>query len=404
MRIDNFKKEGMFNLQAYKNLNLLDVKNEVLIKDAVIIVQEGRFKNIGQNIEIPKDAEVTDLQGKTVIPGLIDAHIHSMLDASANPEKNLIEENDALTIIKAQKALANTLKAGITYVRDLGGAKYLDLGLRDAVNKGLIKGPRMQVAGKMITMTGGHGHKMGREVDGTAEARKAAREQLKAGVDVVKIMATGGVMTEGVEPGSPQLTLEEIKAAVKEAHKAGRKTASHAQGTTGIQNAVKAGIDSIEHGIFLDQKTVDLMSTKNTFLVATLTAPYWIVEKGVENGIPEFAVKKSEKIIKSHCESFKLALDNNIKIAMGTDAGTPFNEHGKNTYELKLMVEAGMSSMQAIKAATLGGAELLGIIEDFGSIETGKVADMVVLNGNPLDRIEDVFKVVSVFKAGKLVV
>jgi len=394
----------MFNLQAYTNLNLLDVKNEVLINDAVIIVQEGRFKNIGQSIQIPKDAEVTDLQGKTVIPGLIDAHIHSILDASANPEKNLIEENDALTIIKAQKALEKTLKAGITYVRDLGGAKYLDLGLRDAVKKGLVKGPRIQVAGKMITMTGGHGYKMGREVDGTAEARKAAREQLKAGVDIVKIMATGGVMTEGVEPGSPQLSLEEIKAAVEEAHKAGRKTASHAQGTIGIQNAVKAGIDSIEHGIFLDQETVDLMRTHDTFLVATLTAPYWIVEKGVENGIPEFAVKKSEQIIKSHCESFKLALDNNIKIAMGTDAGTPFNEHGKNTYELKLMVEAGMSSMQAIKAATLGGAELLDITEDFGSIEKGKVADMVVINGNPLDRIEDVFKIASVIKAGEVVV
>jgi len=391
-------------LQAYTNLNLLDVKNEVLINDVVIIVQEGRFKNIGQSIQIPKDAEVTDLQGKTVIPGLIDAHIHSILDASANPEKNLIEENDALTIIKAQKALEKTLKAGITYVRDLGGAKYLDLGLRDAVKKGLVKGPRMQVAGKMITMTGGHGYKMGREVDGTAEARKAAREQLKAGVDIVKIMATGGVMTEGVEPGSPQLSLEEIKAAVEEAHKAGRKTASHAQGTIGIQNAVKAGIDSIEHGIFLDQETVDLMRTHDTFLVATLTAPYWIVEKGVENGIPEFAVKKSEQIIKSHCESFKLALDNNIKIAMGTDAGTPFNEHGKNTYELKLMVEAGMSSMQAIKAATLGGAELLDITEDFGSIEKGKVADMVVINGNPLDRIEDVFKIASVIKAGEVVV
>ncbi len=391
-------------MQAYTNLNLLDVKNEVLINDAVIIVQEGRFKNIGQSIQIPKDAEVTDLQGKTVIPGLIDAHIHSILDASANPEKNLIEENDALTIIKAQKALEKTLKAGITYVRDLGGAKYLDLGLRDAVKKGLVKGPRIQVAGKMITMTGGHGYKMGREVDGTAEARKAAREQLKAGVDIVKIMATGGVMTEGVEPGSPQLSLEEIKAAVEEAHKAGRKTASHAQGTIGIQNAVKAGIDSIEHGIFLDQETVDLMRTHDTFLVATLTAPYWIVEKGVENGVPEFAVKKSEQIIKSHCESFKLALDNNIKIAMGTDAGTPFNEHGKNTYELKLMVEAGMSSMQAIKAATLGGAELLDITEDFGSIEKGKVADMVVINGNPLDRIEDVFKIASVIKAGEVVV
>lgn len=391
-------------MKVYKNLNLVDVKEEKIIENAVIIVKEGKFKSVGHDIEIPKEAEIYDLEGKTVIPGLIDSHIHSMLDASSDPHTSMEKENDAVTIIKARNALKETLKSGITYVRDLGGAKYFDLGLRDSVNKGLINGPRMQVAGKLITMTGGHGHRMGRETNGVGDARKAAREQLKAGVDVVKIMATGGVMTEGVEPGSPQLSLEEIEAAVKEAHKACRKTASHAQGTSGIQNAIKAGIDSIEHGIFLDQKTVDLMRERGTFLVATLVAPYWIVEKGVENGIPEYAVEKAKRIIESHHNSFELALNNNVKIAMGTDAGTPFNEHGKNTYELKLMVEAGMKPLKAIKAATLGGAELLEIKEDYGSIEEGKVADMVVIDGNPVENIEDIFNVETVFKAGDVVV
>jgi len=391
-------------LKAYKNLDYIDVENEVVIEDAVIIVENEKFKKVGRDIEIPKEAEVIDLEGKTVLPGIIDAHIHSMLDASGDPHTTMENENDAVTIIKAQKALEKTLKAGVTYVRDLGGAEHYDLGLREAASRGIFNGPRMQVAGRVITMTGGHGYRMGRETDGVADARKAAREQLKAGVDVVKIMSTGGVMTKGVEPGSPQLSFEEIQAAVEEAHKACRKTATHAQGTVGIKNAIRAGIDSIEHGFFLDQEAVDMMKERGTFLVATLVAPYWIIEKGVENGVPEYAVEKSKKVIKKHFESFEFAFKNDVKIAMGTDAGTPFNEHGKNTYELKLMVEAGMPPIKAIKAATLGGAELLDILDDFGSIEEGKVADMVVVKGNPAENIEDIFNVESVFKAGEIVV
>ena len=391
-------------MKAYKNLDYIDVENEVVIKNAVILIENGKFKKVGKDIEIPKEAEIIDLEGKTVLPSIIDAHIHSMLDASGDPHTTMENENDAVTIIKAQKALEKTLKAGVTYIRDLGGADHYDLGLREAASRGIFNGPRMQVAGKVITMTGGHGYRMGRETDGVADARKAAREQLKAGVDVVKVMSTGGVMTKGVEPGSPQLSFEEIKAAVEEAHKACRKTATHAQGTVGIKNAIRAGIDSIEHGFFLDQEAVDMMKEKGTFLVATLVAPYWIIEKGVENGVPEYAVEKSKKVIKKHFESFEFAYKNDVKIAMGTDAGTPFNEHGKNTYELKLMVEAGMPPIKAIKAATLGGAELLDILDDFGSIEEGKVADMVVIKGNPVENIEDIFNVESVFKAGEMVV
>ncbi len=390
-------------MQAYKNFKLIDVKNEKVISDAILIIEDGKFKRVGSNFDVPDDAEVCDLEGQTVIPGIIDAHIHSLSDASNDPHQQRENENDALTVIKAEHALQKALKAGITYVRDLGGCNYYDLGLREAEKKGFLKGPRMQVAGKLITMTGGHGYRMGREADGIGDVRKAAREQLKAGVDVVKIMATGGVMTEGVEPGSPQLSLKEMRAAVEEAHKAGKKTASHAQGTIGIQNAIKAGIDSIEHGIFLDKKTVEMMIEKGTFLVATLVAPYWIVEYGVENGIPAYAVEKAKKVINSHHASFKLAQQSGVKIAMGTDAGTPFNKHGKNTYELKLMVKAGMSPMKAIKASTLGGAELLGIKEEYGSIEEGKYADMVVIKGDPHENIEDIFEVVAVYKSGEKV-
>ena len=390
-------------MQAYKNFKLIDVKNEKMISDAKLIIENGRFRRVGSNINIPNNVEVFDLKGQTVVPGIIDAHIHSLSDASNDPHQQRENENDASTIIKAEHALQKALKSGITYVRDLGGYNYYDIGLREAEQKGLLKGPRMQVAGKLITMTGGHGYRMGREADGTGDVRKAAREQLKAGVDVVKIMATGGVMTEGVEPGSPQFSLKEMRVAIEEAHKAGKKTASHAQGTTGIQNAIKAGIDSVEHGIFLDKKTVEMMIKRGTFLVATLVAPYWIVEYGVENGIPAYAVEKAKKVINAHHASFKLAHQNGVKIAMGTDAGTPFNKHGKNTYELKLMVKAGMSPMKAIKAATLGGAELLGIKEEYGSIEEGKYADMVVIKGDPHENIEDIFEVVDVYKSGEKV-
>jgi len=391
-------------LQAYKNFKLYNLESGDLVDNHVILVEDGRFKKIGRDVEVPAAAEEIDLQGKTVLPGLIDAHIHSLSDASANPHQNMEEENDAVTILKAQKSLRKTLSIGITYVRDLGGPNYYDLGLRDAEINGIIQSPRLQVAGKMITMTGGHGYRIGREADGVADLRKAAREQLRAGVDVVKIMATGGVMTEGVEPGSPQLTEAEMRVAVEEAHKAGRKTASHAQGTIGIQNAVRAGIDSIEHGIFLDDETVAMMIERGTFLVPTLVAPYWIVEYGVENGVPKYAVEKAKRVIDSHLASFELARKAGVKIAMGTDAGTPFNKHGKNTYELKKMVEAGMSPKEAIQAATTGGSELLGIDDNYGSIVEGKVADMVVVAGNPANNIEVIFNIEQVYKAGNKVV
>jgi imidazolonepropionase-like amidohydrolase len=390
-------------LRAYKNFKMVDVKAGKVVENCVILVEGEYFKEVGADVDIPEGVETVDLVGKTVLPGIIDAHIHSLSDGSADPHKVREEENDAFTIVKAVRNMEKTLQSGVTHIRGMGASNFYDLGLRDAEKAGFLSGPRMQVSGRCITMTGGHGYKEGREADGTAEVRKAAREQLKAGVDVVKIMATGGVMTRGVEPGSPQLTEEEIRAAVEEAHKAGRKTATHAQGTEGIKNAVRAGIDSVEHGIFLDKEVVEMMAERGTFLVATLVAPYWIVEYGVENGVPEFAVEKSKKLIDDHMNSFRMAKEAGVKIAMGTDAGTPFNKHGKNTYELKKMVEAGMTPLEAVQAATLGGAELLEVEDVLGSIEAGKYADMVVVDGNPLDNVEDVFNVEAVYKAGSLV-
>jgi len=385
-------------------MRLVDVENEEIIEDAVFTVEDDKFNFVGNSEKDVDDFdEVVNFGGKTVIPGLIDAHIHSLFDASGDPFGSLEAESASMITLKAANFMKKTLEAGIVAIRDMGGVDYLEMGLNEAIKSGLSKGPRMQLSGKLITMTGGHGHQFGREVDSPHEARKAAREQLKNGVDLIKIMATGGVMTEGVQPGAPQLTEEEMRAAIIEAHKAERKTATHAQGVEGIKNALRAGIDSIEHGIFLDDEAIELMVHNDVFLVPTLAAPYWIIDAGVEKGVPEFAVEKSKAVIESHAKSFQKAREAGVKIAMGTDAGTPFNKHGKNKFEIKMMVENGMKPIEAIKAATMGGAELMELTDKLGSISEGKLADMVVVDGKPDQDIEDIYEVAEVYKEGKKV-
>ncbi len=390
--------------KIFKNLSLIDVKAEEVIEDGLIIVENGRIEYAGDfNRGYSEDNKAVDLGGRTVLPGIIDSHIHSLFDASPDPFGSLEEDSDSMITIKAVGFMEETIRNGVVAVRDMGGLDYLEFGLKKAIDNDLIPGPKMQVAGRLITMTGGHGHLIGREVDSPAEARKAAREQLKAGADFIKIMATGGVMTEGVEPGAPQLTEAEMAAAIAEAQKADRKTATHAQGTEGIKNALRAGIDSIEHGVFLDDEAIELMLENDVYLVPTLAAVHCIVEEGVEAGIPEFAVKKSEAVMESHIRSFQMAREAGVKIAMGTDAGTPLNLHGANLYELELMVEYGMEPLEAIRAATLTGAEMIGLDNELGSLEPEKAAHFVVIDGNPDENIRDIHFVDQVYKNGRLI-
>lgn len=389
----------------YKISSLIDGKGGAPIKDAGLLVEDKIIVKMGkaEEFQIEQDVKVVDLNGKTVMPGMINCHVHIIMEPGGDPNAILSSESDAKAALRGVRNLKKHLKSGVTFFRDMGGANGVDLDIRDFVNKGLVEGPNFLASGKVLTMTGGHGWQMGRECDGVDEVRKAAREQLRAGADIIKIMATGGVMTPGVEPGSPQLTYEEIAVAVEEAHKAGKKTATHAQGTTGIKNAVRAGIDSVEHGIFLDDEVIQMMVERGTYLVPTLVAPYFIVVNGVEKGIPAYAVEKSKRVMDSHVKSFQKALKAGVKIAMGTDAGTPFNLHDKSAYELKLMVEAGMTPMQAIVAATKTASELLGIDADYGTLEEGKFADFIVLGEDPLENIETLLQVEEVYKHGKLV-
>jgi imidazolonepropionase-like amidohydrolase len=360
-----------------------------LIEHATVLVENDRISRIARNSpKLPGDVVRIPMEGRTLLPGFIDCHVHLCLDGSADPVTHCMSESVTITGLKAAKFARQTLAAGVTTVRDMGGKEGVDLGLRQAVQSGLVAGPRMLVSGKLICMTGGHGWQLGVEVNGPDDVRRAAREQIKAGADIVKLMATGGVMTPAVEPGSEQLTEDELRAGIEEAHKAGRKTATHAMGTRGILNALRAGIDSIEHGVYLNEEAAALMCSRKVPYIPTLSALFHIAEKGVEAGIPAFAVEKTLKVKPFHLASVHLARERGVRIAMGTDAGTPFNVHGANLGELRYLVDVGFSPMDAIVAGTGTAAQVLGLERDLGTVEEGKLADLVLVAGNPLDNIE----------------
>ena len=385
----------------YRGFTLIDGRGEAPAEDSYMVVEGRKILEVGSGAKEDFQGPVVELGGKYIMPGLINSHVHITMEPVGNPISLMASESVTKTTVRAIGNLGKHLRARTTFFRDLGAPYGIDLDLRDAVNEGLVEGPGFLAAGKCVTMTGGHGWFMGREADGVEETRKAAREQLKAGADLVKIMATGGVLTKGVEPGSPQLSMEEMKSAVEEAHKAGKKTATHAQGTEGIKNAILAGIDSVEHGIFLDDETINLMLEKGVYLVPTLVAPYFIVENGVEAGIPQYAVDKSNYVMKYHMDSFTRAYEAGVKIAMGTDSGTPYNPHGSAPTEIKLMVQCGMGVMDALVASTRSSAELLGIDSDYGTLEEGKYADFLVLDENPLENLDTLFEINAVYKLGK---
>ena len=398
-------------MKVLKNLNVMD-GNGNFWENVNVIVEGTKIKDISKDAPSPTNAEIIDLKGYTLLPGLIDAHVHLSGNGEPNMEMIRLKELLPTTTLKAYLNAKNDLLAGITTLRSMGDRGFLDVALKKAIETGMIEGPRMRVAGQAISMTGGHGdmwlapgityNSFGAIADGVDELRKTARYQIKMGADHIKLMATGGVMSEGDEPGSPQLNEDEMRAAIEEAHKVGKKAAAHAQGTEGIKNAIKAGIDSIEHGVFLDDEAIQMMKERNVFLVATLSAVYNIKKHGREGGIPEHAVRKTEKIMNSHLDSFVRAYKAGVKIAMGTDAATPFNKHGENAQELELMVNAGMKAEDAILAATKRGAELLGMDDIVGTLEPGKEADMIAVDGNPLEDVTLLQNVKFVMKAGKV--
>jgi imidazolonepropionase-like amidohydrolase len=351
------------------------------------------------------EGTILDLGGLTLLPGLFNCHTHLCLSGAADPARVLAQESYPTTVIQATLRARQSVEAGVTTIRDLGGRDYAEIAVRDAVRAGLIPGPRVVAAGRGVCMTGGHGWQMlARQADGADEVRKAVREQLRAGADVIKLLATGGVMTPGVDPSAAQLTVDELRAGVEEAHKARRKAAAHAQAEDGIAFCLEAGIDTIEHGIFLTEALAVRMAAQGTALVATLIAPHAIVEGGTAAGIPEFAVKKSASVRDRHLESFRLALRAGVRIAAGTDAGTPLNPHGTIVPELLLMAGAGMAPLDVIRAATSVAAAATGLDGETGRIAPGLAADLLAVEGNPAESLKALDAVRLVIADGRTVV
>ncbi len=383
---------------AITNATMIDGAGANPVANATIVIDDdGRITSVGAATEAPRDATVIDAGGQTVMPGMIDCHVH-MLFSPASLQDRLLTPPTLQTFYGARNAL-RTLDAGVTSVRDAGGTPQ---GFKMAIERGLIPGPRMKIAVTALSQTGGHGDStmasgvrtrmlgsLGPEwpenvVDGPDEVRKAVREILRAGGDFIKLMSTGGVLSPSDEPGHTQFTPEEISIMVQEAAAAGKTCMAHAQGTQGIKNAVNAGVESIEHGIWLDDEVIDEMKRRGAFLVPTLVAPMWVLrnsEKSPGSVLPQ-AVRKTKEVMGDHRASITRAIASGVRIAMGTDSGV--GPHGANAEELQQYVECGMTPMQAIVATTKTASECMHMQRDVGTLEPGKFADLLIINGDPL--------------------
>lgn len=326
----------------------------------------------------PVAATATVIEAPCVIPGLINAHAHVEQDAQPDTARTFATTPVHRAMIAAQQA-RRTLESGVTSIRDLGASHGIAIELRDAISAGTLAGPNIVAAGRLICMTGGHGAFVGREADGPWDVRRAVREQRAAGADCVKFIATGGVLTPGAIPAREQLSQEELRAGVEEAHRHGMRCAAHAIGTTGIVNAVRAGVDSIEHGHLIDAEGIKLMLDHGTYLVPTLAAVRSIVDAPPGAGLPASVLSKARAIAEHAERNLREAREAGVRIAAGSDAGTPFNHHHRYARELSLMrTMLDMTPTEVLRAATVDAAGLLGL--DRGTLGPGAVADLVVLD------------------------
>jgi imidazolonepropionase-like amidohydrolase len=378
------------------------------IERATVVIRGSRIVAVGpdRDVSIPDRATKIDGRGLSVLPGLIDCHVHLCLGAEPDVVDAITKETSALILLKSSRAARQTLESGFTTVRDVGSRDHSIFTLQEAIGRGLVPGPRIVAAGLAICMVGGHARFIGQEVEGVQQVRAVVRAQIAAGASVIKVIASGGVLTPGTSPDQAQMTEEELQAAVEEAQRAGRKVAAHAHGSSGMKNAVRAGVHSIEHATLMDEEAAAMMKRQGVFMVPTLSALATTAACRPGCGIPENALDKAKAMTKRHAVSFKNAVRDGIPIAMGTDAGTPFNFHGENAQELERMVSFGMSPMQAILASTSAAARLIGIQDQVGTIEKGKLADLLLFEGNPLRRIDllrDRSRIIGVMQSGRFV-
>lgn len=399
---------------AIKAGKLLDTEAGVVLADQVILIRDGKIAAVGRGLAIPDDAQVIDLSRMTVLPGLIDCHTH-LTDAATE-----VDPLDELKTTAAEKAFGSipnarrTLEAGFTTVRDVGAYRaFVDLALRDAIARGDVVGPRVFAAGAYVTSSGGAGALTGFAPDITLpwdlkfgqanspwEVRERIRELANRGVDLIKVLATGAVLTHGSKPAAEEFTPEELEAAVGEARKFGLRVAAHAHGAEGIKNALRAGVASIEHGTFLDAEGIALMKEHGTYLVADLYDGDYIQAEGKRLGMPKEFLEKNAQTAEIQRQNFGKAAAAGVKMAFGTDAAV--YPHGWNARQFPYLVEYGLTTMEAIQSATAGAADLLGKSGELGSLKPGKRADVIAVEGDPTQDVSVLEHVQFVMKDGKV--
>ena len=391
---------------------LLDVKSGQMLTNQAILIEGGKIISVGpaSQAKVAPNTITIDLTNATVLPGLIDAHTHLTLDLGSTGYTGLGISPPREALIGARNARV-TLEAGFTTVRNVGARGYSDIALRDAINAGDVPGPRIVASGPPLGITGGHCdnnllpyeyHAQGDGVaDGIENVRHKVREVIKYGADVIKICATGGVMSKGDDPNASQFTLEEMKAIVAEAHRLGRKVAAHAHGAEGVRWASDAGVDSVEHGHLMDDAAIAALKKNGTYLVPTLYLIDWHRENAARSNVPEFSRRKMQMVSDAAQGNVKKAIAAGVKIGLGTDAAV--YPHGLNAHELGVYVRLGMTPLQAIQTATVNDADLLGWTDKIWTLESGKFADIIAVDGDPLKDVTTLEQVKFVMKGSEVV-
>ena len=394
----------------------IDVENSILNTDYSITIEDKLITSIDKGfISLPENFSLIDLRGLTLMPGLMDMHVHLGQEYQSKSERPIKTERETSAILASVHALT-TLKAGFTTVRQVGDSGLIAISLRDAINKGYVKGPRIYTSGKSIATTGGHADPTnGKSIDdydypvaedgvinGPYDAYTAVRQRYKDGADGIKLTVTGGVLSVAKSGDNPQFTFEEVEAVVKAAKDYGMWVAVHAHGAQGMKRAVLAGVDSVEHGTFMTEEVMDLMIERGTYYVPTISAGEFVAEKSkIDNYFPEIVRPKAASVGPQIGATFNKAYDKGVKIAFGTDAGV--QPHGTNWMEFVFMVQYGMPNMKAIQSSTIETARFLDIDDKLGSIEVGKIADLVSVNGNPIMDIKVMEFVKFVMKNGEVI-
>jgi imidazolonepropionase-like amidohydrolase len=402
---------GQTHHVAVHAAHVLDVKSGKTLNDQIIVIEDGRIASVGAAAQanVPPDAVRVELPNATVLPGLIDAHTHLTMDPKFGYERLSISVSREALI--GAKNARTTLLAGFTTVRNVGASEYSDVALRDAINSGDVPGPRMLVSGPALSITGGHcdNNMLPYEyhateagvADGIAAVQHKVRENIKYGSDLIKVCATGGVLSLGDNPQHSQYTLEEMKAIVADAHRLGRKVAAHAHGAEGIRWAAEAGVDSIEHGSYIDDAGIAVMKEHGTYLVPTLYLGDWMIDNAGLTHLPPPLMVKAQEVIPAARKNIAHAFASGVKVAFGTDAAV--YPHGMNAHEFAVMVKLGLTPLQAIQAATVNAADLLGWSGKVGTLEAGAWGDIVAVDGDPLKDVTVLERVRFVMKGGDVV-